>query len=60
MKQVAVHFPSVVELIDFVHEATVRLREVDEQSITFVGEVTQEDLDHAVNDYHATIVNGSD
>ena len=60
MKQVAVQFSSVDGLIDFVHDATASVREVNEEAITLTYELSEEDLDHALTDYHATIVNGSD
>lgn len=56
MQQVAVKFPSVVELIDFVHEGTASLKEVNEENSTLTCDLSQEDLDHVVNNYGASIV----
>lgn len=56
MKQVAVQFSSVVELIDFVHEETVSLCEVNEEQMILTCELSQSNLDRAANDYHATLI----
>lgn len=56
MKQVAVQFSSVVELIDFVHETATPICEVNEEEVTLTGDLSEADLYLALNDYHATLV----
>jgi hypothetical protein len=56
MKQVAVQFSSVVEMIDFVHETTASPCEVNEENVTLTCNLSEADLDLAVNAYHATVV----
>ena len=60
MKQVAVQFSSVGELIDFVHEAHTPTCEVNEENITLTCDLSERDLDLAVNGYHATVLDGLD
>ena len=57
MKQVAVQFSSVMELIDFVHETSSPICQVNEEDRTLTSELSETALDHALNDYGATVVN---
>ena len=56
MKQVAVKFSSVVELIDFVHETTAPVCEVNEENITLTSDLSDSAIDLAINEYHATVI----